>query len=278
LSGRIYSISGLVNTHTLNISSISGLVNTHTLNITSLSGQVYNANLNIASISGIVYGHTTSINTINSNITSISGLVYNANLNIASISGIVYGHTTSINSLNTTVGSHTTSINTINSSAAFSAASIIANGYVQATYFKLTNPSNVIYKTEVAGITNVFSSGTTKTIVVSSLPVGLYIMTYSLYILNSHATINASFSSMIFQLASSIGYDYFNENDYHKFIIPKTKSQTFSETCIVNNPATYNFTLSITPTYTGPLTNLFYGNAGGIGPSPHTFLQFTKIG
>ena len=38
-------------------------------------------------------------------------------------------------------------------------------------------------------------------------------MTYSLYIVNPHATLTASFTSMIFQLASSIGYDYFNENE-----------------------------------------------------------------
>ena len=84
---------------------------------------------------------------------------------------------------------------------------------------------------------------------------------------------------MIFQLTSSQGFDYFNETDYHTFIIPVATFTQFSRTCIVNNPGTYNFTLSITPTYTGA-TNVTYGSGVGasISPSPRTFLQFTKIG
>ena len=149
---------------------------------------------------------------------------------------------------------------------------------MQATNFVLTNPLNIIYRTENVGV-NAFPTATAKTIVVSALPLGLYIMTFSLHITNPNASLTASFTRMIFQLTSSQGFDFFNETDYHTFIIPVATPTQFSRTCIVNNPGTYNFTLSITPTYTGA-TNVTYGSGVGASssPSPRTFLQFTKIG
>ena len=104
-------------------------------------------------------------------------------------------------------------------------------------------------------------------------------MTFSLYIVNSSQT-TASFTNIRFALASSIGYDYFNENDYHPFTLAVAQNQTFSKMFIVNNPSTYNFTLSITPTYTGGtggLNGVTWMSSGNV-ISPKTFLQFVKIG
>ena len=83
---------------------------------------------------------------------------------------------------------------------------------------------------------NLFATAVTRTIVVSALPAGLYIMTFSLYIINASQT-TASFTNMLFRLASSSGFDYFNENDYHPFTLAVAQNQTFSKMFIVNNPS-----------------------------------------
>jgi hypothetical protein len=103
-------------------------------------------------------------------------------------------------------------------------------------------------------------------------------MVFSLYFFNSSNSA-ASFSNIIFQLASSNGNDYYNEIDYHIFTLPISGWTTITRSCIVNNPASYNFTLSFTPTYTGGTgsNGISYSSSGNV-VSPQTYLQFIKIG
>jgi hypothetical protein len=284
LSGRINnlnitSLSGGLNTANLNITSLSGLLNTANLNITSLSGLLNTANLNITSISG-------RLNTTNSNITTLQGQMTTANSNITTLQGQMTTANSNITTLqgqmttaNTNISTISGRVNTINSAATYSAASIIANGFVQATDFRLTNRTNIIYQSTIAGLPANYSfpSGTAKTIVVNNVPAGLYIMCISLYINNGSGTTTANFTNLLYSLNSSDGLSYFIDNDYHAFTLPTSRSTNFSKMCMINNPGTYNFTLSITPTYTNTPT-LTWMSSGGLAPSQKTYLQFIKIG
>jgi hypothetical protein len=243
ISGRVNSISG-------NIVSISGLINSISGNIVSISGLVNTNILNISSISGLV-------NSISGNIVTISGLVNSISGKINSISGTV---------------------NSINSAATYSSASILANGFVRATRFELTNRLDIIYQSTIIGTpaNYPFPSATEQTIPVSNLPAGLYIMCFSLFIGNG-INASATFSSIRFQLTSSNGFSYYEEYDYHAFTLPALKTTNFSRTCMINNSGIYNFTLRITPTYTGS-TGLYWVSTSGNYPANKTFLQFTRIG
>jgi hypothetical protein len=102
-------------------------------------------------------------------------------------------------------------------------------------------------------------------------------MCISLYINNASGTTTAIFSNLLFSLNSSDGLSYFIDNDYHAFTLPTSRSTNFSKMCMINNPGTYNFTLSITPTYTNT-PNLTWMSSAGSSPSQKTYLQFIKIG
>ena len=100
---------------------------------------------------------------------------------------------------------------------------------------------------------------------------------YKITFFFSHCSFFCIILNFEFHLTSSDGFAYFEETDYHALTIPNLKQTTFSRTCTVNNSGTYNFTLSITPTYTGA-TTLTWNSPAGNSPAPKTFLQFTKIG
>ena len=150
---------------------------------------------------------------------------------------------------------------------------------MRATRFELTNRTNIIYQSTIIGnpANYTFPSGATQTITVSNLPAGLYIMCFSIYVLNNVGTLSAVFSRIRFTLNSSDGFPYFDEFDYHALTLPNPRQTTFTRMCMVNNPGTYNFTLTITPTYTGS-TGLLWMSTSGNAPANKTFLQFTRIG
>ena len=238
---------------------------------TSLTTRFSNIDSYSQSISGTVQTLSSRINTISSYVNTISS-------SVNTISSYVNTISSSVNTISSRINSLSGTVNSINSAGTYSAASILANGFVRATRFELTNRLDIIYQSTIIGTpaNYPFPSGTEQTITVSSLPAGLYIMCFSLYVGNNISA-SATFSSIRFHLTSSNGFSYFDENDYHAFTLPNLKTTNFSRTCMINNSGIYNFTLRITPTYTGS-TGLYWVSTPGNAPANKTFLQFTRIG
>jgi uncharacterized coiled-coil protein SlyX len=220
----------------------------------------------VNTLSTTVAGQTTSINTLN---TTVAGQTTSIN----TLNTTVAGQTTSINTLNTTVASQGTSINTINSAATYSAASILANGFVQATNFKLTNPSNYIYRVGPT-ITQALTSATAYTYNYNALPVGLYIANYQINLINTN-TVNGTYNitecrSQITNTSTSTVI--YADTDITTHGVTRASMQSYLGMTIINNTSVQNYQFYLI-TYFAGTYQILSGSA-----SNSTFLQFTKIG
>ena len=208
----------------------------------------------------------TSISTLNTTVTSQGTSISTLNTTVAS-------QGTSISTLNTTVASQGTSINTINSAATYSAASILANGFVQATNFKLTNPSNYIYRVGPT-TTQTLTSASAYTYNYNALPVGLYIANYQINLINTN-TVNGTYN--ITECRSQITNTttatvIYADTDITTHGVQRASLQTYLGMTVINNTSVQNYQFYLI-TYFAGTYQILSGSA-----SNSTFLQFTKIG
>ena len=173
----------------------------------------------------------------------------------------------------TNISSNTTSINTINSAATYSAASIIANGFMQATEFRLTNASNLIYRVGPTA-TQALTSATVYTYNLNSLPVGLYIANYQINLINTNG-VNGIYNitecrSQITNTSTSTVIYHNTDTTTHP--VPRASLQSYLGMTIINNTSVQNYQFYLITYFTGTY-QILSGTA-----SNSTYLQFTKIG
>ena len=153
---------------------------------------------------------------------------------------------------NTNISSNTTSINTINSAATYSAASIIANGFMQATDFRLTNASNLIYRVGPTA-TQAITSTTVYTYNLNSLPVGLYIANYQINLINTNGVngiYNITECRSQITNTSTLTVIYHN-TDYTTHGVPRASLQSYLGITIINNTSVQNYQFYLISYFTG---------------------------
>jgi hypothetical protein len=248
-----------INTINTSITNINTRINT-------ISGWVYTISGNAFTISG-------RLNTLSGTVNTLSTTVASQGTSISTLNTTVASQGTSISTLNTTVASQGTSINTINSAATYSEASILANGFVQATYFKLTNPSNYIYRVGPT-VTQALTSASAYTYNYNSLPIGLYIANYQINLINTN-TVNGTYN--ITECRSQITNTttatvIYADTDITTHGVPRASLQTYLGMTVINNTSVQNYQFYLI-TYFAGTYQILSGSA-----SNSTFLQFTKIG
>jgi len=246
--------------------TLTSVFSGYNIRINSISGNVYTFNSYVNTLSGNIYTLSGRFNTLNSYFNTISSNVY-------TISGRLNTLSETVNTLSTTVAGQTTSINTINSAATYSAASILANGFVQATNFKLTNPSNYIYRVGPT-TTQALTSASAYTYNYNALPVGLYIANYQINLINTN-TVNGTYN--ITECRSQITNTttatvIYADTDITTHGVPRASLQTYLGMTIINNTSVQNYQFYLITYFTGTY-QILSGTA-----SNSTFLQFTKIG
>ena len=117
-----------------------------------------------------------------------------------------------------------------------------------------------------------FTSGTEQKLVLSSIPIGLYYLTYCVNVVNTTAN---SASSTISSFIGNVNYNngtvdnLLYTTDYVSKILPGNRVQTYQNSICLNNTSLRNFTFSYTFTFSGSLAN---------GGYYKTYFQMVKIG
>ena len=114
--------------------------------------------------------------------------------------------------------------------------------------------------------------------VISNIPVGLYIARYYLVIQNPSLTVTSTISNYQTSIsdAGSIVRYYWNDSFPYTLkhsTTANTSSQCFSQTTIINNAVLQNYTLRIGIYYSG--NALYWGSPSA---EYQSYFQFVKIG